>query len=261
MLFGTKHSPAAKQRISDGVTRAYRLRKYGDGCTGTEFRVSAGAYDPASNITHHPTPNMRRFGVNQFNEPLFRIVWSESVRHLIGGTWPNGEIGYHWSRTYKFQPGAWVLEQWTMPSDTLAQWNSRRDPISGFPLLGPYPNRGYYEQAFVFDQGVSNDSLDNVVATVRHKQTRSFQDDRDLVAQQNDYEDRATKNDVFEEFKDAVQFRPTAALSYGRHGRGTKTEPNLISAEEAGMPIPKSRVRNPRDLRGLDVTSNFSAGR
>lgn len=219
-------------------------------------------YDPVTSLQHHPTPNLKRFGVNQFNEPLFRIVWSESVRHLIGGLWPDGDTGYHWVSTYKWQPGCWVLEQWTMPAESPREWNSRVEPISGFPLLGPYPSRGLYQLAFRFDFGVDNDSLDKVIATVRYKRTRSFQDDRDLIRKTYEAEERETKGAIYEEYRDAVQFKPTAALSYGKHGRGTKTVPILRTAEELGLPIPKrNRERNPADLRGLDVTSTLSAGR
>jgi hypothetical protein len=216
-------------------------------------------YDPSVNIQHHPTPGLSRFGVNQFSEPLFRIVWSESVRHLVGGMWPDGDVGYHWVKTYKFQPGCWVLEQWMMPSESPKQWNARIEPLSGFPLLGPYPARGHYQLVFIFDHGVDNDSLDKVIATARHKQTRSFQDDKDLLKGLYDYEEKETKTNVFEEFRDAVQFRPTAALSYGRFGRGTKTEPNLKTAEELGLRVPQAHKRNPKDLRGIDLTSTLGS--
>lgn len=213
-------------------------------------------YDPAVNLVRHPTPNIRRFGVNQFSEPLFRIVWSESVRHLIGGLWPTGETGYRWVKTYKWKPGLWVLEQWRMPSESIREWERMTDPVSNFPVLGPYPARGYYELAYVFDFGVDSESLDTIIGKVRRKETRSFQDDRDLLQARYDQEEKTTSTNTFETCRDAVSYKPLAALSYGRHGRGTKTAPDLKSAEELGLRVP--RGRRPVELDGgLGMTTNL----
>ncbi len=35
-----------------------------------------------------PTIPMKRFGTNLFEEPIFRIVWSDSRTDLAGGKWP-----------------------------------------------------------------------------------------------------------------------------------------------------------------------------
>lgn len=216
-------------------------------------------YDPVANLQRHPTPNMARFGLNPYSEPLYRIVYSDSVRHLVGGEWPDGSRSYHWQKKYS-QLHAWVLEKWQAPDCSPAIWDSRIDPLSGFPVLGPYPARGYYELAFVFDKGVDADDLDSLVAAIERKRTMSFQDCRDAIARDYAYEETDTRNQSEAEIRDAVRYRGNAPLSAGRFGRGTKTTPDLVFAEQIGLPIPRSVRRNPKDLRGLDVTSNLTTG-
>ena len=64
-------------------------------------------------VTHHPTP-MARFGLTPAGAPMWRIVFTDSVKRLIGGRWPDGKEEYRLARVYT-GPGAkgkWVLESW-----------------------------------------------------------------------------------------------------------------------------------------------------
>lgn len=216
-------------------------------------------YDPVASLQHHPTPNLRRFGVNPFGEPLYRIVFAESRRHLIGGCWADGEWGYHWVPKYKNISAKWILERWDSEKLSKAEWDRTMvDPVSGWLLFGPYPARGDYEKAWEFDKGVAADSLDNIVAAIERGRMYSFQTVRDSIAADYAYDERDSRVQAEAEVRDACRFRGNSPLSFGRHGRGSKTAPNLKSAEELGLPIPQNVNRNPKDLRGLDVTSNLT---
>ena len=46
-----------------------------------------GEYDPQLNLRHFPTLPMAVYGLNQYGENLYRVVFAESRRHLIGGQW------------------------------------------------------------------------------------------------------------------------------------------------------------------------------
>ena len=57
---------------------------------------------------------MLRFGMNPHRQPMWRIVFSDSVKRLIGGKWPDGKEEYRLAKVY-IGPGAkgkWVLESW-----------------------------------------------------------------------------------------------------------------------------------------------------
>lgn len=225
-------------------------------------------YDPITDLAHHPTPNLKRFGVNPFGESLYRIVFKDSRRHLVGKYWPdNGETGYRWVPKYPGVKTAWMLERWNSAWEFTRMSQSEWDrtmtcPISGFLLLGPYPSRGEYELAWEFDLGVAQDSLENVIGAVERGRDRTFQQIRQGHAAEYQYEEKDSRVQAEVEVRDACTYKGNAALSYGRHGRGTKTAPELRSAEELGLPIPKAnRLRNPKDLRGLDVTTNLTTGR
>lgn len=100
-----------------------------------------------------PTIRTKRFGVNLYDEPLFRIVWSDSRTDLIGGKWPDGVSEYRECPRY---PGvhAWVLEMWKSPEEyagTRENYEKQQwDPQSGLLTCGPYPHRGEYVMAYTF---------------------------------------------------------------------------------------------------------------
>lgn len=215
-------------------------------------------YDPKINLQHYPLAGMAKYGLNPYNEPLYRIVFKDSVRHLVGKMWPDGEIGYRWVPKYRGVKAPWILERWSYVEMSQREWDRLVDPLSGYLILGPYPSRGEYNLAWEFDKGVANDSLDKIIATIEHGRKRSFQDCRDNVERDYSYEDKATKQEIYDEYRNDVRFRPLAALSYGKYGRGTKTMPDFPIAERHGLPVPKKQPRKPADLRGLDLTSTLS---
>lgn len=226
-------------------------------------------YDPKTSIQHWPTP-MAKYGQNLYGDNLYRIVLASSVRHLVGGQWDDGSRCYHWRPRYPNVRAAWILERWSQPTISRREWESYEDPLSGWPLLGPYPSRGEYELAFEFDHGVDADSLDNIVAAVERKRYRSFQDDRDQIANEREAEQKAFRSARDAEIRDAftafgVTPKPISSLT--GVFRGTKTMPELLTAEECGLPVPNAPARRKPitarktfDVRDAQVTSTLLAG-
>ena len=224
-------------------------------------------YDPVLNLRHFPVP-MARFGKNPFGENLYRIVFTSSRRHLVGGRWPDGTTGYHWVPKYRKVKAGWILERWNtawqFAGMSQREWDTTMiDPVSGWLLLGPYPARGEYDLAWEFDAGVDADSLDKIIGAVELGRNRSFEDLRQFHKAEYAGEEKQWKGDANAEVRDAVTAFGNAALSSRLVSRGSKTRGEIrYTAEEAGMPIPRAnRKRNPKDLRGLDVTSTLFTGR
>ncbi len=115
-------------------------------------------------------PLLRRFGANPFGENLFRVVFADSRKHMVGGTWKdysgapakdkelvNGKdknivreiTEYRWIPLY---PGfhGWVIEKWLSGLEFAGTPFSyellQADTESGLLPL-PYPTRGEYVES------------------------------------------------------------------------------------------------------------------
>lgn len=216
-------------------------------------------YDPITSLRHWPTP-MSRFGKTPYGDNLYRIVFRDSRRHLVGGRWPDGTSGYHWVPKYRSIDAPWIMERWRPESLTKSQWDRDMvDPVSGWLLLGPYPSRGDYELVWEFDKGVDSDSLDRIVAFVENERgRRSFQDLRDRASGEYEADTREMDAARYGEIREAMTAFGGAPLSYGRHGRGTKTADPVLTAEQVGMPVPKRG--GGRQIGALNVSNSLSAG-
>jgi len=216
-------------------------------------------YDQVRNLQHHPTP-MLRYGLNPYGEPLYRIVFTQSRRHLVGGAWAGEGNTYHWVPKYRQITAPWILERWRPEVVSRKKWETEMvDPVSGWPLLGPYPSRGDYDMVWEFDSGVAADSLDNIVANVERRMLRQVAENQAMLRREYEQEEKDQKRESSDEVRDCLRYRNCAPLSAGRFGRGTKTAPELKTANELGLPITRRNARrNPKDLRGLDVTSSLS---
>ncbi len=127
-------------------------------------------------LAHLPIGSLKVFGTNPYDEPLWRVIWSDSRYAMSGGKHviydgqpsndnvvnargkdPNQlreEIGYKWLPLYP-EIHAWVLERWMSPiaftGMTPEMWAFQyKDPATGLLELGPYPSRGDYKDSFVF---------------------------------------------------------------------------------------------------------------
>ena len=215
-------------------------------------------YDPAVNLRHYPVP-MSKYGTNPFGENLYRIVFTESRRHLVGGMWPDGSMAYHWVPKYRQISSAWILERWRFEPMTKFQWERDLvDPVSGWPLFGPYPARGDYDLCWEFDHGVDSDSMDNVVAFIEKRMVRSFQDTRDMISQGYEAEEKETRQNNFLDMRDTFPAFGSAPMTSGRFGRGTKTLPDAVTANELHMPRPRGAYKDVGG--GFQTRTSFGAG-
>lgn len=109
-------------------------------------------------VTHYPLP-MGRFGTTSSGGNLWRIVFTDSVKRLIGGRWPDGVEEYRSVRAYEETGvrGKWVLESWQSAMEhtlcTAEEYAIRfqqRDCKTNIQHE-PYPFDGVYVTRHVFD--------------------------------------------------------------------------------------------------------------
>lgn len=86
-------------------------------------------------------------GVNQYYEPIFKLVWSEGERITVGGRWKNGFEGYKHAPAYPGEP-CWCLAVWE-PAEVCGggyeSWmRDFRDEETGLLQCGGYPKYGNY---------------------------------------------------------------------------------------------------------------------
>lgn len=225
-------------------------------------------YDPVTDLKHWPIP-MAKYGKTPYGGNLYRIVLASSRRHLVGGCWPDGEIAYHWVPKYRKIESPWILERWSMPVETRRQWDSRVDPVSGWLINGPYPDRGDYDLAWEFSYGVDADNLDTIVGAIERGRQRSFEDIRQAHKAEYAAEEKETRSNTYDEIRDAYTAYGSRPFAGGHVSRGTKTITPQKTAEELGLPIPRAKVKEPLkitsrrtvDLREMQVTNSLIAGR
>lgn len=190
------------------------------------------SYDPKTDLRFYPMPNMARFGVNEYQENLYRIIWSETRRSLAG-EYPF--TSYAWLPTYThIQPGAWVLERWLSADDfakcTKAYWDEN------LLVLGPWPARGEYEHAHTFEAcGPVDANLDKLISWIEAGRKASYQDNLDACRNKYEAQERATRSTQDAMIRDAMSYKLDFAMS-GAHGsRGTKTAPMRYSANQVNF--------------------------
>lgn len=223
--------------------------------------------DAAPLIQHYPLP-MRRFGVNAFGEPRYRIVLATSVTQLVGGQWPDGSRGYRWSVPLSYRDKGWILESWDNCRMSPREWESMIEPFSGWPVRGPYPTRGEYYLSWEFARGgISSSDVERIIGAIEKGRGRSFQEIRQNMLKEYADEEKQQKNAASDEVRDACTAFGVRPISSARVSRGTKTHPELRTAQELGLPIPRTGPKVPRgtrrtfDVRDAEVTSTLLTGR
>lgn len=196
-------------------------------------------YDPVTDLRHYPI-SLTKYGLNPYGQPLFRIVFAESRRNLVGGKWPDGSIEYRWEPTYDQVKEPWVMEKWLSAWDftlcTKRTWDlTHVDPASGWLLLGPYPDRGEYQHCHTFTAAVADCNIDKLVMWINEGRNRSWQDNRDANKKQYEAEEKETRQmirDVSEERMPAFLDKPMS----GRVSRGSKTAKIMLTADQVRLP-------------------------
>lgn len=149
--------------------------------------------------------NLAHFGVNPFGKQMYRVVWGPSRYYLIGAPWPdrgdkapstNTEImlngkdtsidrtvtEYRWIQ--KYPAPRWVLEKWLSAfqyGGSPVTWElTMRNPESGLLELGPYPEKGEYEECYIFPEGEPGSSkVAEVIQMIEAGKRYSFQERKD----------------------------------------------------------------------------------
>ncbi len=85
-------------------------------------------------------------GTSRYGDPIFKLVWSEDVRQIIGGRFADGFVGYRNARMMGKDP-CWVLMLWEAPEvfGDPDIWDlDYRDAESGLLDCGSFPKDGRY---------------------------------------------------------------------------------------------------------------------
>ena len=85
-------------------------------------------------------------GTNRYGDPIFKLVWSEEVRMIVGGRFADGFVGYRNSRMIPNDPH-WVLMLWESPEsfgDPDIWEMDFRQPDTGMLDCGSFPKSGSY---------------------------------------------------------------------------------------------------------------------
>lgn len=198
-------------------------------------------YDPTISLRHYPLP-MRRFGLNPYSEPLYRIVFAPSRRNLAGGV--DGQA-YRWVSTYRYLGEAWVLERW-LPAEEFAKC-SREKWDRELLILGPWPERGEYVHAHTFTCSPTDANIEKLVSWIEEGKKRRFQEHLDACREEYDQDTKERRNKMDAIIRNALPAFGSAPFAGGRGGRGTKTAPLVRSANELNLPSGQNKFIN---LRG-----------
>jgi len=121
-------------------------------------------------LTLLPVVPMKRFGTTPFDDPLYRVVYSDSRTDLIGGRWPDGNCDYRETPRYP-DIHCWILEKW-MTSEEYAgkkedYERSQLDLESGLFTCGPYPVRGEYQICYTFPHQPTDGMIVQIVTAIK----------------------------------------------------------------------------------------------
>src|SRR5713101_5757686 len=109
-------------------------------------------------------------GKNRFGDTNYRASWSSTRTEIVGGEWEDYSESGIWIRTvietrrvpkYWTHPDRWILEKWLPPEEygSPESWHQQTTEYLGgqaVAQLGPYPERGDYELAFVVEDHNGN---------------------------------------------------------------------------------------------------------
>lgn len=205
--------------------------------------------DAFGKLIELPGVDMTRFGKNIFGDPLYRIVWGPSRRHLAiqpqqyvnsggGVVLGSGAGKAHFVVSYPHAGDHWVLEAWMTAFNftgmTPVQWENSEEGH----ILGGYPTRGDYVPAHVFwHVDPLNCDIQSIISLVEKSRGGSAVQNRIAIQDEHDRREKDRRSGVVQMLEDAC--RPFDAVNafegYGT-GRKNKTIPLMKSANELGLP-------------------------
>lgn len=142
-------------------------------------------------------------GLNRFDGPNYRVVWSENRLAFVGGKFEDRDAEGNLIRevldlrTMPKYPvfNRWIVEQWLPPEKygTPEGWlrqTKEWGEEGNVPQLGPFPTRGDYEMACVLDEGgnfipltptILNDVILAIKVTRKKKYAESVRERKQLA--------------------------------------------------------------------------------
>ena len=161
--------------------------------------------------THYPYP-MSRFGLNPYGQPMWRIVFADSVRRLVGGRWPDGAEEYRMAKVYTgpHAKGRWVLESWISAEEhtgcTCEEYPLKfQSPGCSITIQSePYPHEGTYVERHIFSvAGPEHFNIEQLIAKWNAERSVGFAERRRLRQELIDYDAQKTKERNIEMLVDA----------------------------------------------------------
>jgi hypothetical protein len=210
------------------------------------------AYDPVRNLRFWPLESMARFGQNPFGENIWRIVHAPSRRSLVHGEGDKPR----WLPTYPQAGDAWVLEKWLSAYDftrcTPETWNM------SMTLLGPYPSRGEYELAHIFNPAPLGE-IEKIITLIEAGGRYSANENKNALKDELDKEKKDKQNYWHARLMDRMHAFGTAPMVGFGGGRGTKTKDIRLTAEEANLPTKPGHMSARPTKQKYDVSELIEA--
>lgn len=204
-------------------------------------------YDPKTDLRHHPT-SMARFGQNPYGENLYRIVFAPSRRYLICSE------RAHWVKLYPDSGDIWIMERWLSASEYHPLGRANWDQTCS--VLGPWPERGEYQLCHEF-WAAAPEQCDIGKLIMWSEAGRKQRPIENQIAIRNQYENeqKSQHEEAYARIGNALPaFGASAMAGYGG-GRGTKTNPTEMSAQDAGLPVFKPSEKKGKNLSRHNLVS------
>lgn len=149
-------------------------------------------------VTHYPMP-LSHHGTTPAGNNLWRIVFTDSVKRLIGGRWPDGKEEYRSIRAYEETGvrGKWVLESWQSAMEhtlcTADEYTIRFQARDCKTTIQhePYPFDGVYITRHVFDGEPMG--VDELIARANGEYRMGFHERRRRIQENVDREATQTQ--------------------------------------------------------------------
>ena len=185
--------------------------------------------------------SLARYGLNPFNEPVFRCVYAPSVKRIVGGRAKNGAVGYFVRPAYRHIGDHWIIEKWTSAFEdcgkTEAQYNELcKDFETGLFPTGPYPHRGVYNYCETLSCHPAQANFDKLIAWIAKAKYNRPQDNARALMKTMDEKEKAEADQRFDRMKELLPAFGVRAASYRGHTKKTKSAPMMKSANELGLP-------------------------
>jgi hypothetical protein len=177
----------------------------------------------------------RMFGLNEFGDPLYRIMWAQNSFHLLGGPYfaENGweRIGYR--EKYLATPyPCWQIERWMAPvkyGSPRMWYGTNYVPEWEISIMGPYPWRGRYEVLYqLFRKQFAGRELKIIILPLSHTlidkvipcliEAQKLSDAERVIAQKaaKEYEDRQLVNEIADRMaNDSPWYGPVSFAKQG----------------------------------------------